>query len=260
MSRAFSVLSPVLGNASRGLTHVLLISALVGCVREPEIEILAGVDVCAECNMLIDQVNQAAGFVSGNDFITFDSPKCLLRYLESMPKGDRPQPAEIYFADYRDGFFHSAERATFLLTSHIPTVMNGQVVVFSDAEAAMDSREHPDEVVTDWIGYRTERGTPDRVLDVVFGPSGMEPETVEADKDDLVVLRFAGQGLAEDVQISIRGYPEAGAFVIPASGEAVEVRFLASKPGAGFPIGVSGSDPLGILKVTGAHTADEEVH
>ena len=241
------------------LFPLILLSALSGCVREPKIEVIAGLDVCAECNMVIDQVNQAAGFVSGNDFITFDSPACLLRYLESMPKGERPQPADIYFADYRDGFFHNAAQARFLLTSHIPTVMNGGVVVFSDVEAAMGFREHPDEVVTDWLGYRTERGTPDLVLDVVFGPSGMEPEMVEADKDDLVVLRVVGSGLAEDLEFSIRGYPEAGSLTVPASGEAVEVRFLASKPGAGFPIGAVGSDPMGVLRVTGAHTADEEV-
>ncbi len=245
--------------AELALSSLVLLLALGGCVREPKIEVVAGLDVCAECNMVIDQVNQAAGFVSGNDFITFDSPACLLRYLESMSKGERPQPADIYFADYRDGSFHSAEQARFLLTSHIPTVMNGNVVVFSDAEAAMGSREHPDEVVADWIGYRTERGTPDLVLDVVFGPSGMEPEMIEADKDDLVLLRVMGTGLAEDLDLSIRGYPEAGSLTVPASGEVVEVRFLASKPGTGFPIGAVGSDPMGVLRVTGAHTADEEV-
>ena len=44
----------------------------------------------------------------------------------------------------------------------------------------MGTRSHPDEVVTDWYGYRTERGTPEAVLEVVFGAEGMEPELVEA--------------------------------------------------------------------------------
>jgi hypothetical protein len=231
-----------------------------GCATEPKIEVVEGLDVCRECNMVIDQVNQAAGFVRQSEFITFDSPGCLLRFFESLPKEERPEDADIYFADYRDGFFQSAQQATFLLTSHIPTVMNARVVVFSDAEGAMGARQHDDEVVTDWHGYRVERGAPDAVLDVVFGPEGMEPEILAVEKDDLVELRVSGRGLTGDLTVSIRGYPEAGAMTVPASGDTVEIRFLALKPGAGFPIGSPETEPFGLLKVAGAHTADEEVH
>jgi len=245
--------------AAFALPPLVFFSILSGCVRVPEIEVVAGVDVCSECHMVIDRVNQAAGFVQGNKFVTFDSPGCLLRHLESMPKNERPQPADIYLADYRTGFFQSADLSAFLLTSHIPTVMNAEVVVFSDAEGAMNAREHADEMVTDWVGYWTERGTPDTVLEVVFGPGGMEPEIVEAAKDDLVQLRVVGRGLDSDLTLSIRGYPEAGAITIPASGDTVEVRFLALKPGAGFPIGGTQGDPMGMLRVTGAHTEDEAV-
>ena len=245
--------------AAFALSPLIFLLTLTECVREPKIEVVAGVDVCSECHMVIDQVNQAAGFVRGNSFVTFDSPGCLLRYLESMPKDERPQPGEIFFADYRTGFFQSADLSAFLLTSHIPTVMNAQVVVFSDATGAMNTREHADEVVTDWVGYRTERGTPDTILEVVFGPQGMEPDLVEVTKDDLVHLNAVGRGLDNDLTLSIRGYPEAGAITIPASGDTVQIRFLALKPGAGFPIGVSGDDPMGMLRVAGAHTAEEAV-
>jgi hypothetical protein len=246
-------------HAASKLLALTLLLTFSGCAREPAIEIVEGIDVCRECNMVIDQVNQSAGFVSGGEFIPFDSPGCLLRFYESLPKSERPRPEDIYFADYRDGAFYPAVRTTFLLTSHIPTVMNAQVVAFSDAEGAMGTRSHPDEVVTDWYGYRTERGTPEAVLEVVFGAEGMEPELVEADKGDLVVLRAVGLGLEEDLVLSIQGYPEAGSLTIPASGEAVEIRFLASKPGVGFPIGADDGHPLGVLRVTGAHTPDEEV-
>ena len=236
-----------------------LLMAFAGCAREPAIEIVEGIDVCRECNMVIDQVNQAAGFVSGGEFIPFDSPGCLLRFYESLPKTERPRAEDIYFADYRDGTFFSAERTTFLLTSHIPTVMNAQVVAFSDAEGAMEAQSHPDELVTDWYGYRTERGTPETVLEVVFGPGGREPETIEADKGDLVLLKAVGRGLGGDLVLSIKGYPEVGLLTIPASGEEVEFRFLGSRPGAGFPIGPPEGEPMGALRVTGAHTPDEEV-
>ena len=90
--------------ASKQLALALLLT-FSGCAREPAIEIVEGIDVCRECNMVIDQVNQAAGFVSGGEFIPFDSPGCLLRFYESLPKSERPRPEDIYFADYRDGAF-----------------------------------------------------------------------------------------------------------------------------------------------------------
>jgi hypothetical protein len=243
----------------RSLSVALLFTALSGCAREPEIQVVPGIDVCRECNMIIEQVNQAAGFVSGGEFIPFDSPGCLLRFYESLPKSHRPGVEDIYFADFRDGTFYSARRTALLLTSHIPTVMNAGVVAFSDADGAMEAREHPDEVVTDWHGYVTERGTPDVVLEVVFGPSGMEPEIIEVRKDDLVLLKALGRRLPTDLVLSIKGYPEAGSLTIPASGEEVQLRFLGSKPGTGFPIETAEGESMGALRVTGAHTPDEEV-
>ena len=61
---------------------------------------------------------------------------------------------------------------TFLLTSHRPTVMGSGVLCFGDPAAAEAAREHDDEIVTDWLGYRTARGAPDREVEVSFGPDG----------------------------------------------------------------------------------------
>jgi len=52
--------------ATFAVSPLILLLTLAGCVREPKIEVVAGVDVCSECHMVIDQVNQAAGFVRGN--------------------------------------------------------------------------------------------------------------------------------------------------------------------------------------------------
>ena len=241
------------------LRTALSLVILAGCAKEPKIELVEGIDVCRECNMVIDQANQAAGFVSGSEFITFDSPACLLRYLEGLPKDERPPASDIYFADYRTGFFQSAELSTFLLTDHIPTVMNGRVVTFSDASGAKEAKKHPDERVMDWYGYRAERGTPDQILEVTIEGDRMVPDVVEVEKDDVVVLRAVGRELEADITLTVTGYPEAGAIIVPAAGDTVEVRFLALKPGAGFPIGPSKDRPMGMLKVVGAHTSDEEV-
>ena len=184
----------------------------------------------------------------------------MLRSYESLTKEERPQPQDLYFADYRDGSLHTGEHAAFLLTSHIPTVMNARVITFSERGAAEQALEHADELVTDWIGYRTTRGTPNVTLDLMVGSNGIEPELVEVSKDDLVLLRVTGNGLTDDLALAIRGYTEVKSITVPADGETVELRVLASRPGAGFPIVGPDGQALGMMRVVGAHTVDEEAN
>jgi len=232
---------------------------VLACGGEPEPGIIAGVDGCSRCNMVIDRPNESCGWVRGGEFVPFDSPGCLLASFDELRKGGQDLPATIHFADHDDGAFSLAEHTTFLLTEHVPTVMNARVICFATAAEATAMRQHEDEIVTDWIGYRRLRGEPDVVIDTVFGPGGMEPEVVAANKGELVLWRATGVGLDEDLEWAIAGYPEVGPLIVPADGQPVELRFFASRPGAGFPVeAVSGGHALGMLKVTGAHTADEE--
>ncbi len=233
--------------------------ALAACIGEVTPEIVAGVDSCDDCGMVIDQLHQACGYVADDEFVTFDSPLCLLRSYEERRKRGQSDPVGLYFADYVDASLHSADQARFLLTEHLPTVMNSGVVCFASLEAAMAQREHADEDLTDWVGFRTARGDPDVVWDVTFGVGGMVPDVVDAAKGDLVLLRARVTGLDRELAIVVDGYPEVGGVVVPDSGEQVEIRLLASRPGAGFPINDADSlEPLGRLRVSGAHTADEE--
>jgi len=230
---------------------------LISCAGEVEPRILAGIDSCEYCGMIIDQVNQACGYDLEGQFVTFDSPVCLLYSLESLEDGDGPLPTSIWFADYRDGTFHLSTVATFLLTDHIPTVMDLGVISFSDQEAAEIVVAHDDEIVTDWLGFRTREGTPDVVVDLRFGSEGMEPETVEVKKDELVLFRGVGRGLEGDLTLSFRGYPEFGTVVIPGDGTTIEFRLMAIRPGAGFPIISGDGESLGMLKVEGPHISEE---
>ena len=189
--------------------------------------------------------------------MTFDCPSCLLQSIEAITDSGIPVPEQIWFADYLNGTFTPAAETTFLLTDHVPTVMNLGVLTFTDREAAENVATHEDEIVTDWLGFRTLEGTPDTVIDLRFGPGGMEPEVVEVQKDALVLFRGAGQDLAGDLPLNLRGYPEFGTVVIPGDGTTIEFRLIASRPGAGFPI-ISGEDELlGMLKVEGPHTPEE---
>jgi len=231
---------------------------LVGCNGNAKLEVVPGIDACNECGMVIDQPGQACGYVSDGEFVSFDSPACLLRSYEALRKAGTESLPAVYVADYGDATMHPAETSAFLLTDHRPTVMNGGVLCFADRAAAEALRSHEDEVVTDWAGFQTARGEPDRVLEVSFGSTGMVPEIVEAAKGELVLWRAQSIGLERDLVVVVKGYPEVGSVVLPASGEPVVFRLRAERPGAGFPVVGDDGEPLGMLKVSGAHTADEE--
>jgi hypothetical protein len=244
-----------------GLVLGLAALSLTACSGEVTPAVTAGVDSCANCNMVIDEVNQAAGWIQDGEFVTFDSPGCLLARYEALRKSARPLPeAEtLYFADYRNGLFHPAAMATFLMTSHRPTVMGSGALVFGSEAAAAEVREHDDETVTDWIGYRTARGTPDRVVELTFGPDGLSPQRVEVEKDELVVWTVRNASEDTERTLSIKGYPELEPVRVAAGEEPTSFRLLATRPGAGFPIVAAGADEaLGMLVVRGPHTADEE--
>ena len=208
--------------------------------------------------MVIDRVNEAAGWIEEGNFVTFCSPGCLLEEHDALRKSGQSPPQAVYFADHRDGSFSHGSEIAFLLTDHVPTVMNARVICFNSVVAAEEMRQHDDEIVTDWTGYRVLRGEPDTVVETVFGPGGMDPEVVNANVGDIVLWRAKGEGLENDLGWTIRGYPEVEPPHVAVSGATTELRFLATRPGAGFPIEdpVSG-EALGMLKVGGAHTADE---
>jgi len=230
-----------------------------GCGGGARPAIVAGVDGCAECGMVIDQPREAAGYVRDSAFVTFDSPLCLLRSVEALARNGAAAPQAIYFGDFENGTLHPAETVTFLLTQHVSTTMGSGVLPFADRAAAERWKQHDDEIVTDWAGVQILRGEPDRELLVTFGPAGMVPDVVEVAKGELVLWKVRGAGLERDLVVSVKGYPEVGSVVLPASGEEVVFRLRADHPGAGFPIvAAEGGEPLGMLKVSGAHTADEE--
>jgi len=232
---------------------------LTACPGEVEPEISRGIDGCRECGMVIDQTEQACGYVADGEFVTFDSPTCLLKSYEARGRAGYALPGEIYFADYGDSSLHVAEEVTFLLTDHVPTVMESGALCFASREAAEAAREHEDELLTDWQGFRVARGVPDRVLEVRFDAEGMVPEVVESAKGELLLWKVRAGGLESDISVSIKGYPEVGTVIVPASGDEVVFRMKAMRPGAGFPVvRTDTGEALGALKVIGAHTPDEE--
>ena len=209
--------------------------------------------------MVIDQTGQACGYVDGGEFVTFDSPTCLLKSCEARGERGEELPAEIYFADYGDSSLHPAEETTFLLTDHVPTVMESGALCFASREAAEAARQHEDELLTDWQGFQIARGVPDRVIEVRFEAGGMVPEVVESAKGELLLWKARADGLEGDLSVSIKVYPEVGTVTVPASGDEVVFRMKALRPGAGFPIvRTDTGEALGALKVLGAHTPDEE--
>ena len=209
--------------------------------------------------MVIDRTNQACGYVLDDLFIPFDAPSCLLKSYDTLRKDGLKLPDAIYFADYISSSFHHADSTVFILTSHVPTVMNSGVLCFGTIENARTILKHSDERILSWSDYQIERGEPDRRENAVITPDGMQPDTIELNKGDLVELKLAGKNLQGVVTLVIKGYDDVGEIGIPGPGEQTTIRFRATRPGAGFPvIDISNSEPVGMIKVTGAHTPDEE--
>ncbi len=231
---------------------------LAACAGEVRPSVTAGLDSCAQCNMVIDQLNQACGFVRDGHFVTFDSIGCLLASYDGLRRGDPPPPTEIYVADYLTAEFVKVEETVILLTRRIPTVMGSGALCFVTRDGAEATRTADDEELTDWLGFRRLRGEPDAVAEIAVTPGGLVPEIIDVGKGDLVLLRLDGGQLAERAVISVRGYPEIGDVSVGPGAEPTELRFFAVRPGAGFPVLGPDGEALGMIRVTGAHTADEE--
>jgi hypothetical protein len=242
------------------VVHLLVGTLLLsGCAGDVEPRVLIGVDACRECNMTIDTPGQACGFIEDGEFVTFDSPGCLLRHYEDRRKRGRSLPSDLHFADHADGTLHPVDTVTFLLTEHVPTVMESGVICFATRDAAEAAMRHEDEQLTDWQGYQLAHGVPDRVIEVQFEAGQMIPDIVEANKGELLLWMARSADGEQELRVAIRGYPEVGEIAIPSSGERVVFRMRTTRPGTGFPVVRAGTDDtLGMLRVVGAHTADEE--
>jgi hypothetical protein len=244
-----------------GLMIVLTVGINLACRSEQKTPgITADLDACAHCNMVISKVNQACGFYVKNEFIPFDSPACLLHEFDRYKNENRTVPTRVYFGDYSNTGFMLAESTFFLITDHIPTVMNAGVVCFAAKDSAEAYKKFQDEKITDWVGYQVLKGRPDRVVKTTITPTGMIPQVIVLNKDELVEWIFQGENLHSDLIFYLKGYEDLGRIVLPASGEPVTLRMRADKPGAGFPF-VRDKDEIamGMVKVLGAHTSEEEV-
>ncbi len=232
--------------------------ALGACSGEVRPEVVAGIDGCEYCGMVIDTVNQSCGYMHEGTFVTFDSPGCLLGSNDEKRRQGTNVPTQIYFADYESAEFVPAEDTVFLLTENIPTVMSLGVLCFSTNEGAQATRTTVDEEITDWTGYRRLHGRPDTIVEATISPAGLSPEIVEVTKGDLVLFKLNSGQSADEISFSVRGYPEIGEVVVMPSENPTELRFFATRPGAGFPVVGAANQALGMIRVTGAHTTDEE--
>ena len=181
-----------------------------------------------------------------------------MRSYESLRKKGDKLPGAVYFADYRDGGFHPADSTAFVLTDRVSTVMNARVVCFGGDKAAEAFAERRNETVLTWKAFQLVRGTPDRRESIRVNPQGMRPESVEVKKGELVELELRGADLRRDLVLAVKGYDEIETIRLPPSGDVVSRRFWALRPGAGFPVvNLDTGTPVGMIRVSGAHTEDE---
>jgi hypothetical protein len=242
------------------LLFILLSLVFFCCKGGKKPEIQSGIDECKQCNMVITQMNQACGFFYENNFVTFCSPVCLLSDYEYLNKEKNINESQIFFTDFETKQFIRCDSTYFLFTESIQTVMNAGVVCFRSAERATNLQSHPMEEITDWKKYKTRVGTPDKIVKIKLNNTLVEPGILVFNKNELVQLEIEKIGQTKSNPFFIKGYEEVGKFIFPKNESFMTIKLITDKPGSGFPIMMEGIDqPLGMIKVLGAHTRDEEV-
>jgi hypothetical protein len=209
--------------------------------------------------MVITQLDQACGFVQDETFHPFDSPVCLIKTLDSNKKAGKGLPVSVYFSDYLTSRLLAADSVSFLMTRGIATVMNSGVLCFADKDSARSYQKSLQDRVVGWTEYQALQRNPDKVLDITLSPTGLQPETTVLNKNEIVEWRFRGENLTSDVILRLQGYEELGDIPVAASGDVYTLRMFADKPGVGFAF-LSGDrqTPVGMVKVMGGHTIEEE--
>ena len=239
---------------------LLKIILVANCQKEQRPQILANVDACTHCNMMISKLNQACGYFFSGEFIPFDSPVCLMHEFDVLRKKDNIALPSVYFADFCDSKFISAESTYFLFTKHIPTVMNAGIICFADKDSAIQYQKHQNEKIVEWKMFQAISCSPDTNISAILSLQGLDPQTVLLKKNQLVEWTFTGKGLKTQVDLILKGYEEFGSISITADGKPVKYKILASRPGTGFAFFTNdGATPFGMVKISGAHTKDEEV-
>jgi len=108
----------------------LLLVALVGCERGLE-PIRYGVDVCAECRMVIDQPRFTASILTPRGrTLKFDSIECLLRFLDTQP--ELPNEEDIFVSVDDTGRMISAGQAFFDVDGDIRSPMGGGMLAYEE--------------------------------------------------------------------------------------------------------------------------------
>ncbi len=239
----------------------ILLSLVFFCCRsEQKPQIQAGIDDCKQCKMVIAQTNQACGFFHENNFVAFCSPSCLLSDYEYLKKEKKINDSHIYFTDCETKQFVRSDSTFFLFTKSIPTVMNSGVLCFTSTERAESLKSQQEDLITDWKKYQILAGTPDKIVKIKLSDNKMEPAVIVFNKNEIIQLEIKKIGQIKNQLIFIRGYEEVGKFKFPEGESFITIKMIVDKPGSGFPIMMEGIDqPVGMIKVLGAHTMDEEV-
>ena len=138
--------------------------------------------------------------------------------------------------------------------------MNSGVLCFKYSNQAEVLKSQSDELITNWKKYQVLTGTPDKIIKIKLSNNLMDPGILVFNKNEIIQLEFEIIGQFNAVQISIKGYEDVGKLIFPKGESTMTIKMIADKPGAGFPILMDGNDqPIGMIKVLGAHTMDEEV-
>ncbi len=236
---------------------IIIIAGLLvfGCAGVNEAEIAFGIDNCQSCNMVIDQPKEAAGIMAGGEFYPFCNPICMIHEVNRL-KVNRVKADKIYLSDYEAGGLIPAAGSTFFV-GRIQTVMNYGVVAFADRVVAESLAKSYSGELFSYNEFRSRFENPNKIYTLEIAADGISPAKILADKNDVILLKL-NYNLDRDDELIIRGYQHIKPVKLVLGESPVELKLVADKPGAGFPMELrSHSGISGRLVVQGAHTTEE---
>ncbi|MCK5332091.1 MAG: nitrous oxide reductase accessory protein NosL [Candidatus Marinimicrobia bacterium] len=243
----------------KGLLRIIIIFVagllVFSCAGGNEVEIAFGIDNCQSCNMVIDQPKEAAGLITGGVFYPFCNPICMIHAVNQL-KNAQLKPLLVYISDYEAGGLIRASGATFFV-GQIRTVMDYGVVAFANRNSADAlARSYSGELLS-YNEFRSRYENPDKIFTLKITAVGISPAKILADKGDVIAFKFDYQLETID-ELLIHGYDDIGPIKLKAGVDGVIVKFIADKPGAGFPMELRNQQGFSSrLVVQGVHTIEE---
>ena len=121
----------------RFVLTVILAAGILSCADSTPVPIHYGSDLCTSCKMTITEETYAAEIITktGKAF-KFDSPECMLGYVQGSEISDQGADAQLWVTDFvHPGHLIDARTAFYLHSKHLHSPMGLNVTAYATADS-----------------------------------------------------------------------------------------------------------------------------